>query len=561
MRWTGHIKIEGMGQSEDGLQFARLRARARGKSSKLLLPLKGISPSSPEFDRLNAKGARLISPAARRELIDRIQAFEETEEPVAVVTRIGWHDTSFVLPGKVYGTGDLLVHLPSDRPERYTRYRACGTLKGWRTIPKLAVGNTKLQLALIMAFVGPVAALLGIEQPGVMLVGDGATGKTTAVVAAGSVWGRHIDDNMATKLGFGIPFNATDNDLEDEAVAASHTLLAVDETRTAAGDEGKIAAALVGTVMRWESGFGKGRQTSVARGSFSVPFLVTSNLSLDALAAKARQTVDEAHHGRLISVPLPAGGHGIFEKLHGKADAVALCKRLRAISAQHPGVASRKLLRSLVGWRARNEAGLVSWIKRRRAFYLKKVPKAVNGTERNLSRIHEKMATLYAAGCLATKFGIVPWTFRSIRKALVACTRDHVALVARENAAASFQGAEPFNRLRGYVREHGATFIDLRSGTVRETDDHDHSACQGYIHEHQENGLEYLFPDRRFEEVVGGAQAAKSLKAELARRGHIEMAAGSGWERYSVKRVIGRRADRKPNRRQVIAIRAAAFEL
>ena len=78
---------------------------------------------------------------------------------------------------------------------------------------------------------------------------------------------------MASKLGFCLPFNAADNDLVDEALAASHTLLAVGETRAAGGGERKIAEFLVGLVVRWELGFEKGRKTADARRSSSVPVL------------------------------------------------------------------------------------------------------------------------------------------------------------------------------------------------------------------------------------------------------------------------------------------------
>ena len=90
-----------------------------------------------------------------------------------------------------------------------------------------------------------------------MLVGEPGSWKTTLLATVASVWGRHTDPNMANKLGFGVPFNATGNDLEDEALAANNTLLAVDETRAAdvGGDEREIAKVLIGTVMRWELGF------------------------------------------------------------------------------------------------------------------------------------------------------------------------------------------------------------------------------------------------------------------------------------------------------------------
>ena len=47
------------------------------------------------------------------------------------------------------------------------------------------------------------------------------------------------------------------------SLAANHTLLAVDETRAAAGgDEREIAKFLVGLVMRWELGRGSKRAVS-----------------------------------------------------------------------------------------------------------------------------------------------------------------------------------------------------------------------------------------------------------------------------------------------------------
>jgi uncharacterized protein (DUF927 family) len=88
-----------------------------------------------------------------------------------------------------------------------------------------------MELGFCLAFAGPVVALLGVEQPGFMLVGAPGSWKSTLLATVASVWGRHTDPNMANKLGFCVPFNATDNDLEGEALAANHTLLAVDETR------------------------------------------------------------------------------------------------------------------------------------------------------------------------------------------------------------------------------------------------------------------------------------------------------------------------------------------
>jgi len=76
-----------------------------------------------------------------------------------------------------------------------------------------------------------------------------------------------------------------------------------------------------------------------------------------------------------------------------------------------------------------------------------------------------------------------------------------------------------------------------------------------------DNGIEYLFSDRQFERVVGGAAAARRLKADLAGRGLLDTAAGTGSDRFSVRRTVGKGADGKARREQVVAVRAAAFDI
>lgn len=92
---TGHIRIRGFGISPDKALFIRLDFSYGGRTKSQLLPLAGLNVTSYEFDRLNVDGARLISPQARRELIDRVQATVEEGPRFAVATRLGWRDKHF----------------------------------------------------------------------------------------------------------------------------------------------------------------------------------------------------------------------------------------------------------------------------------------------------------------------------------------------------------------------------------------------------------------------------------------------------------------------------------
>src|SRR5690349_2722088 len=113
------------------------------------------------------------------------------------------------------------------------------------------------------------------------------------------------------------------------------------------------------------------------------------------------------------------------------------------------------------------------------------------------------MVAISASTRLAIELGILPWESQRVLDALLACTRDHVALIAREQAAAAQQLAAPFELLRQHVRQHRSEFMDLRAGSIENNFQHNHRTCPGYINQHKDNGLEYLFPDWRFEQVVG----------------------------------------------------------
>ena len=257
-------------------------------------------------------------------------------------------------------------------------------------------------------------------------------------------------------------------------------------------------------------------------------------------------------------MPLPDGAFGAFEELHGEADVVGISRRIRRLAAEHCGHASRKFLRLFAKQRARDEALLRRWIEARRAEYLA-AARRIQSPGRQLDRIHEKMATLYAAIRPAIETGILPWEPKHVLEALLSCTRGHVALVAREQADVARWRAAPLDLLRDHVRLCQDKFIDLRRGGIEDTSGHDHRACPGFINEHKDHGLEFLFSDQRFEEIAGGAAEARQLKAELGKCGWLDKAAGTGGDRYSVRRTIGKGADGKGHREQVVAVRAAAF--
>ena len=85
--------------------------------------------------------------------------------------------------------------------------------------------------------------------------------------------------------------------------------------------------------------------------------------------------------------------------------------------------------------------------------------------------MHGKLATVYAAGCFAIRFKLLPFNFAELLGAVLTCERDHVAFVAKElgEAVASAGNpiaaakSSPYARLKAYVFGPARKkFIDLR---------------------------------------------------------------------------------------------------
>ena len=84
-----------------------------------------------------------------------------------------------------------------------------------------------------LAFTGPILELVkGPRSGGFQLFGDAETGKSTAGMVAGSIWGRHRSPERREK-GFTESWHTTAGQVELTALAHNHMLLVLDETKRA----------------------------------------------------------------------------------------------------------------------------------------------------------------------------------------------------------------------------------------------------------------------------------------------------------------------------------------
>ena len=177
-KWTGRVQVTGSGRDERGSRYVGLKV---GRKARVFLPIDAFDRAA--FRLLNNKGAHIVSDAARRELLERVQSSKPAGNPVKVATCLGAHDCCFVLPRTTFvpscdSKRPRLVRAIDPYVEFYTRFRVAVSAKGWKKLMRIIRANSRMLLALGVMLVGPLALVGAFEQVAIQLVGDPVTGKT-----------------------------------------------------------------------------------------------------------------------------------------------------------------------------------------------------------------------------------------------------------------------------------------------------------------------------------------------------------------------------------------------
>jgi hypothetical protein len=528
-------QILALGESADGDRFLEVHVLLQGRLKTRLLSLRDLQASSDKA--INQLGAPLLTRAARTTFLEKAQqAFETLKSTFHVATKSGWSEGVFVLPNGVCipRSDDLEACLPQEFRAYADQFGCLGTLQRWKRIPELANGNSRFMLAVALAFTGPIVDALRLEAPMIQLFGEPGSGKTSMGAAAGAAWGGGHDGLFLQS------WNHTLNNAERLAAGYHSTFLPMDETRTADQSQAAKTPAILQLVMRLAGGQVKGRLTDDrAPLRFETPLLSLSNESLDQMAQTGRAEIDDAHRGRLIDVPLASGVVGAFESLHGFENHAAFSAELKNIARNHHGKAAREFLRLFAADLREDEPSTVAWLHAFREWHLTRVRRRVVSANRDLERIHQKFATICAAGALAIDYRILPWSNRELSDALLQCEQAHVDHVARFVSLAPFatrplRPVAPLESLRQHVRQNRSKFADLRKGLIARNAGHDHVSCPGYINQGPNGSVELLFSHDSLLRLCGGFSRVKQLKDELDKRGWLVSEAKRGVTRRPI---------------------------
>lgn len=315
----------------------------------------------------------------------------KTPTRARLVTRGGWNDGIYTLGREAFGPdgGEPVVFDGiGDAPP------PIGTVAGWREkVARVARGNSRLVVAISLAFVGPLLRPLDIDGFGIHLRGNSSIGKTTALHVARSVTGLPAGS-----------WRATINGLEGEALAANDNLMTLDELSEVDAFTAGPAAYMLA------NGKGKARADQTGAGrprvEWRTVFLSTGETTLaDKIAEDGRRRRTTAGQTvRLIEVAAEAGRSlGLFEDIHGAGGPAEFAKALRQAVDQESGTAFREFLERFL---ANRDAALADRVEPvRRAFRLS----APSSLDAQAARVRDHFGVIAACGELATSYGITGW--------------------------------------------------------------------------------------------------------------------------------------------------------
>ncbi len=390
--------------------------------------------------RLRDMGLRMATGVRARNLLGQ---YIDSRNPAARVTctdRVGWHGPVYVLPSRCIGTAEGKHYVFQSDGGMEDTFRRRGTLEAWQAgVAARCAGNSRLVFSLASAFAGPLVGPLQVQTGGFHLVGDSSLGKTTALLAAASVWG---------SPKFKQQWRTTDNGLESVAVQHSDCLLILDEI-------GQMDGRVVG-----DCAYMLGNEAEKIRGSrgllprkrrtWRLLFLSSGEKTLADHMQEAGKKPNEGQLVRMPSVPADAGaGLGMFQTLHGLEGAgagKAFAEAITSASAAAYGGAGAAWLEWLAGNMSEACELGQSLMRRMEQVW---VPAHSHA---QVWRVASRFALVGAAGELATHAGVTGWEPGEAENAAYECFK---AWLHTRGHAGNGEQAAMLRQVRAFLEKNG----------------------------------------------------------------------------------------------------------
>ena len=475
--------------------------------------------------RLAGRGLRLATQKSKAESFVTALIGLKIGSRLTLCDTTGWIDADrFSLPGGMIARPGN-AHDPAlfTGNRGGTFYGQAGQIDRWRAeVASLAVDNPLLMFAISIGFSGPLIMPCGLDGGGFHFRSDSSSGKSTLVIAAGSIWGG------GGKLGFAHSWRSTANALEGTAKSHSDTLLILDELALVAAEEaGQAAYALA-------SGQAKARSradgTLRDRTEWRVQMISTGEISLaDHIQTSRRGDRPMAgQEVRMVDMIADAGqGMGIWAILHGHKDPADQSEALKAASTKHYGHAGPAFIQAYLD----DPDFHLNLVKTNMARFMAAAEQA--GDTGQVHRVARRFALVAAAGELATMLGVTHWQEGAAFDAALGLFKSWADAYGRD---APREAQAVLHALKGFIDMHPSAFAEAKG----DSDDYDSEAgpragearsltLYGWHHNLGGNRY-YLFHKTGWDAVFQGRDSAYAARV-VYDAGYLEKGEGKHWQK------------------------------
>jgi hypothetical protein len=255
------------------------------------------------------------------------------------------------------------------------------------------------------------------------------------------------------------------------------------------------------------------------------------------LCRLAGKHIDDTERGRLVDIPLPSAGHGLYEDLHDCEDGIELTTTLQKRSRRLFGTPRLHFAEALQKRRKNNKRRLKRWLAKKRTRYFEVLAETLDGLKtaettfsKPLERASERFATVYAAGALAVRYGTFPIKRSELLTAIIQCQVDGL-MNPQGDRAGPKTTLTPRGRLEEYLRNNRAFFVDVDQVRL-DPASHKFGSVPGYKATFKGEKYYYLTSDT-FSKILGND--SKAAKAALFEVGLLERSRSG---RFVVQRPI-----------------------
>lgn len=396
-------------RDEDSGEWGRLLTWRDDDGTKHIwaMPLALLQGDSIEVRRELASSGLNISPnkIARELLSTYIQAFP-VEERAICVKKLGWHENSFVREKEIIGESPQKIVFQNEN-NLQSAISVSGSLDDWKSsVARLSQGNTRLVFSLSLAFASTLLKLVHEDSGGFHFRGASSSGKTTALNVSASVWGK---PKKYIRL-----WRSTANALEGLASVHNDGLLILDEISQLdpkqAGESAYLLANGQGKNRANKSGFAK------KPSAWSLFFLSSGEESLSSLIAKGGQKATAGQEIRFADIEADAlSDMGLFENIHEYPHPAAFAMGIKQVSNQYYGAVGLEWIKKIV----KNQDRIKGYLLKVMAHFIDSMTHHQHSGQ--IKRVARRFALVYAAGKLATQFGLTGWDKKESLLAAESC--------------------------------------------------------------------------------------------------------------------------------------------